>query len=119
MQIHAVMAGAVAMTLIQPGSIMVMSQILFIGIILNLLIIFKEINFYHDTTDTKKTIVLMTKGYYSKYFWVGVSFGNLIPLCLLIFFTETLLIPACLLVLIGIFLTEFVRIRIPQMIPLS
>ena len=119
MQIHAIMAGAVAMIFIQPGSIMVMSQILFIGIILNLLIIFKEINFYHDTTDTKKAVALMTKGYYSKYFWIGVLIGNLVPLFLLIFFTESLLMPACLLVLIGIFLTEFVRIRIPQMIPLS
>ena len=119
MQIHAIMAGSVAMILIQPGSTMVMSQILFIGIVLNLLIIFKEINFHHDTIDTKKAVALMTKGYYSKYFWIGILIGNLVPLCLLIFFTESLLIFACLLVLIGIFLTEFVRIRIPQMIPLS
>ena len=119
MLIHAIMAGSVSMILIEPESNMIMSQILFIGIILNLIVICKEVLFYHDTPVTKKAIELMTKGYYSKYFWTGVFLGSIVPIALLILHTEIFLYAACFLALVGIFLTEFVRIRIPQMIPLS
>ena len=79
----------------------------------------KEILFPDDTADTKKAILLMTKGYYSKYFWLGLIIGNLIPLCLLLINSSPTALIAGILALIGIFLTEFVRIRVPQMIPLS
>jgi len=119
MLIHAVMAGSVILIIIEPESLLLMSEILFIGIIINLIILFKEIVFYHDTPDTKKTIELMIKGYYSKYFWIGILLGSILPICLIVFQMENLIVVSGLLVLIGIFLTEFVRIRIPQMIPLS
>ena len=83
-----------------------------------MIIIAKEILIPHDTPDTKKAIHLMTKGYYSKYFWAGIVIGSLIPIVVLSIFPSMSLIAGGL-ALVGIYLTEFVRIRVPQMIPLS
>ena len=60
----------------------------------------------------------MTKGYYSKYFWEGIIIGSVVPIILLNAYPSMTLIAGGF-VIIGIFLTEFVRIRVPQMIPLS
>ena len=118
MLVHAIMAGSVVMMIIAPESSQWMASILLWGIVANVLIIAKEILLPHDTPDTKKAIELMTKGYYSKYFWAGIVIGNLIPIVVLNAFPSMLLIAGGL-ALVGIYLTEFVRIRVPQMIPLS
>ena len=118
MFVHAIMAGSVVMMIIAPESSQWMASILLWGIVANVLIIAKEILLPHDTPDTKKAIELMTKGYYSKYFWAGIVIGNLIPIVVLNAFPSMLLIAGGL-ALVGIYLTEFVRIRVPQMIPLS
>ena len=60
----------------------------------------------------------MTKGYYSKYFWAGIVIGSLAPIVLLNVYSGMAIIAGGL-ALAGIFLTEFVRIRVPQIIPLS
>jgi hypothetical protein len=118
MLVHAVMSGSVVMMLIAPVSFQWMANLLFWGILANMIIIAKEILLPHDTPDTKKAIELMTKGYYSKYFWAGIVIGSLIPIVVLNAFPSMSLIAGGL-VLVGIYLTEFVRIRVPQMIPLS
>jgi hypothetical protein len=118
MLVHAVMSGSVVMMLIAPESFQWMTNLLFWGILANMIIIAKEILIHHNTPDTKKAIELMTKGYYSKYFWVGVVIGSVTPIVMLKAYPDLALISGgC--ALIGIFLTEFVRIRVPQMIPLS
>ena len=118
MLVHAVMSGSVVMMLIAPESFQWIANLLFWGILANMIIIAKEILIPHDTPDTKKAIELMTKGYYSKYFWVGVVIGSVTPIVMLNAYPDLALIAGgC--ALIGIFLTEFVRIRVPQMIPLS
>ena len=76
----------------------------------------KEILMHNNTKDTKEAIRMMTKGYYSKYLWLGIFSGNIMPIILLI---TGYPIVSGLLVLSGIYLTEYVRIRVPQMIPLS
>ena len=68
MLVHAIMAGSVGLILIEPKSIYFMSEIIFFSLLINLLILFKEIVFHHDTPDTKRTIELITKGYFSKIF---------------------------------------------------
>jgi hypothetical protein len=110
------MMGSGVMMVIAPESIGIMANILLLGIGLNLLTIGKEILLPHDTPDTKEAIRMMTKGFYSKYFWRGIIVGNLIPVILIILGWP---IVAGALALVGIFLTEYVRIRVPQMIPLS
>ena len=118
MLVHAIMAGSVVMIIIAPDSSQWMANILLWGIVANMMIMAKEILMPHDTPDTKKAIELMTKGYYSKYFWAGIVIGSLIPIIVLNAFPSMLLLAGGL-VLVGIYLTEFVRIRVPQMIPLS
>jgi hypothetical protein len=118
MLVQAVMAGSVVMMIIAPESSQWMANILFWGIVANIVIMAKEILMPHDTPDTKKAIELMTKGYYSKYFWAGIVLGSLTPIVILNTFPNMALIAGGL-ALVGIYLTEFVRIRVPQMIPLS
>ena len=118
MLVHAIMAGSVVMMIIAPNSSQWMANILLWGIVANMFIFAKEILIPHDTPDAKKAIHLMTKGYYSKYFWVGIVMGSLIPIVVLNAFSSMSLIAGGL-ALVGIYLTEFVRIRVPQMIPLS
>ena len=118
MLVHAIMAGSVVMMIIAPDSSQWMANILLWGIVANMIIMAKEILMPHDTPDTKKAIHLMTKGYYSKYFWAGIVMGSLIPIVVLSAFPNMSLIAGGL-ALVGIYLTEFVRIRVPQMIPLS
>ena len=119
MLVHAVMAGSVAMMVIAPETSAWMANVLLWGIILNLCIIAKEILMPHDTPDTRKAIHLMTKGYYSKYFWAGIVFGSITPIVMINTYADTMTLIAGGMALVGIFLTEFVRIRVPQMIPLS
>lgn len=119
MLVHAVMAGSVTMILITPNSIEWMSSVLQWAIFLNLILIAKEVLMPYVTKDTQKAIQLMTKGHYSKMFWVGVVMGSIFPIIILTSMSGSWILIAGGLALIGIFLTEFVRIRVPQLIPLS
>ena len=107
------------MIFIAPESIPWMTDVLLSGVITNVIIMIKEIIIHHDTPETKKAIGLMTKGYYSKYLWIGIVFGNLTPILMLTTHADSMILIAGGFVLIGIYLTEFVRIRVPQMIPMS
>jgi archaellum biogenesis protein FlaJ (TadC family) len=118
MLVHAVVAGSFVMMVIYPESSEWTVNILLWGIVANMVIMAKEILMPHDTTDTKKAIELMTKGYYSKYFWASIVIGSVVPIILINAYPSMALI-AGICALIGIYLTEFVRIRVPQMIPLS
>ena len=118
MLVHALMTGSVVMMIIAPESYRWMANILLWGIVANVVMIAKEFLLSNETPDTKKAIELMTKGYYSKYFWAGIVIGNLAPIVLLNVYSGMAIIAGGL-ALVGIFLTEFVRIRVPQMIPLS
>jgi hypothetical protein len=118
MLVHAVLTGSVVMMIIAPDSSQWMANVLLWGIVANVVMMAKEILLPRDTPDTKKAIELMTKGYYSKYFWAGIVIGSLAPIVLLNVYSEMTIIAGSL-TLVGIFLTEFVRIRVPQMIPLS
>jgi len=119
MLVHSVMAGSATMLVIAPEASAWMANILLWGIILNMCIIGKEILMPYNTPDTKKAIQLMTKGYYSKMFMTGIIIGNVFPIIMLIVLNGSIIFAASGLAIFGIFLTEFVRIRVPQMIPLS
>tara|TARA_A100000164_G_C21580927_1_gene618428 strand:- start:414 stop:653 length:240 start_codon:yes stop_codon:yes gene_type:complete len=78
----------------------------------------KEIFLHRNTSDTKRAVNLMLRGYYSKYFFIGIILGNIIPITIILI-NPSLLITASTFATLGIFFTEFVRIRVPQLIPLS
>jgi hypothetical protein len=119
MLVHAIISGSFVLMIISPLSKNYMANFLLLSITINIIIIMKEILFPHNTPDSKKAIHLMTKGYYSKYFWLGITLGSFIPIIMLSTQIGELVIIAGVLSLIGNYLTEYVRIRIPQMIPLS
>ena len=83
------------------------------------MLIAKEILFSNNTPDSKRAIQMMTRGYYSKYFWIGAVTGLIAPLFFILSDSGNLMFLGGSMVLISIYLTEFVRIRVPQMIPLS
>jgi len=116
MLVHAVIAGAVVLILLSPDTIEVMRKVLLVGVGLSLIIILKEIWMPHETPDAAKAVQMMKEGHYSKILWQGIIIGNVLPLGLLYIGMPMI---AGGLVLIGIFLTEYVRIRVPQLIPLS
>jgi hypothetical protein len=118
MLVHAVMAGSVVFMVIESDMVPLMATVLKYAIILNLVIIFKELSFHNGTPDTQKAIRSMTRGYFSSYFWVGVIFGNILPVLAIQTIPDYAIVSGVM-TLVGIFLTEFVRIRVPQMIPLS
>jgi len=119
MLVHAFIAGSVVMIIIAPETAEWMTSALLWGVVFNIVIIAKEILIPHDTPDTRKAIHLMTKGYYSKYFWAGIIVGSVVPIMMLTMIAGSGTLLAGGLALVGILLTEFVRIRVPQMIPLS
>ena len=119
MLVHAVMAGCVVMIIIVPETIGWLSKVLLWSIGTNIFLITKEVLFSNNTPDSKRAIQMMTRGYYSKYFWIGAVTGLIAPLFFILSDSGNLMFLGGLMVLVSIYLTEFVRIRVPQMIPLS
>ena len=118
MLIHAMLAGSTITLYISKEPINLLTNIILIFICLNLIFIIKEIFLHHNTSDTKRAVNLMLRGYYSKYFFTGIILGNIIPITIILI-NPSLLIIASTFATLGIFFTEFVRIRVPQLIPLS
>ncbi|MCB0315279.1 MAG: polysulfide reductase NrfD [Calditrichae bacterium] len=125
MLVHAFLAGGAVfavLTLFQLGNIdweWFVHRVLLAALILNLIVMVSELVTPHPTTDAKQTVEMIVSGRFKGAFWVGsVIVGNLLPLVLLSFGLN-LLVPAGLLALIGIYITEHIWVRAPQMIPLS
>jgi hypothetical protein len=63
---------------------------------------------------------MIVSGRFRNHLWLGVLFaGNVLPFIMLWLGGLSLLPIAGLLVLVGIYITEHVWVRAPQMIPLS
>lgn len=93
---------------------------LYAAILLNLITIALELLTPHPTADAKAAKQMIISGRFSRTFWYGVLLvGNAVPLVMLAL-AGTLLLPAvAMLVLIGIYLTEHIWVRAPQLILLS
>ncbi len=126
MMIHALMAGAAVFAAVNitlsienawQGFIQMM---LLSSIAANLIILFAEIVTPHPTIDAKTTIQIIVSGRFKNAFWLGaVILGNLLPLALAWLGGAELLALAGVLLLFGIYVTEHIWIRAPQLIPLS
>lgn len=120
MVLHSLIAGLAIFAFFEYTVVESLRQWLLYGLSLNVLFIAAETFVPHGTVDAKKAVHLMTTGYYSRIFYMGIIFGNLVPILLLIAPTTSYYINlAGLLGFAGIYLTEFVRIRVAQLIPLS
>ena len=126
MIVHAFMAGAavlgicmMAVTYNEDWSQYV-HTLLYAGIVTNLVIISVELLTPHATADAKATKHLIVAGPFGKHFWYGAMLlGNALPLVLIALGGPALLASASALVLVGIYITEHLWVRAPQLIPLS
>ncbi len=124
MLVHAFMAGAAVFGLLAfvvagdenwPGFL---RTVLAAGLGLNLIVLVSELMTPHPTADAKTTVQMIIAGRFSALFWFGVLLlGNVLPLLLLWLGSPLFIIGG--LVLIGIYCTEHIWVRAPQLIPLS
>ncbi len=126
MLVHAFMAGAAILAvcaLFMPAPEAWRSYLrftLYASIIFNLIIVAVELLTPHPTADAKAAKHMIVAGRFGKTFWYGaLLFGNAAPLVMLAFSGSLLLACAGVLVLLGIYLTEHIWVRAPQLIPLS
>jgi formate-dependent nitrite reductase membrane component NrfD len=91
-----------------------------VGIIVNLMIVAAEMAVPHPTADAKLVVSMILKGRFARLFYVGtLLIGNLIPLTLIATFGVDMMGAAGILILIGIYVTEHIWIKAPQLVPLS
>ena len=124
MLVHAFMAGAAVFSLLAfliagdenwPGFL---RTVLAAGLVLNLIVLVSELMTPHPTADAKTTVQMIISGRFTALFWFGVLLlGNVLPLLLLWLGSPLFIIGG--LVLIGIYCTEHIWVRAPQLIPLS
>lgn len=120
MLVHALLAGTVALMILVPESRPPMRLALAGAIFLNLALIGLEHWAPHVSADAERAARLMMRGSYGRLFFATLLMGNLLPLLLLLAFTGPAVVSgAGLLALAGVFAGEFLRIRVPQLIPLS
>ena len=119
MLIHAVLAGSAALIFLAPAASDKWTTILLISTVLNLVFVVQEAFGKHHTEEAHRAAIKITTGRYAKVLYTGLIVGGVIPLILLV-------APlgggahqiAAILSLVGIYLTEFVRIRAPQLMSL-
>lgn len=125
MVVHALLAGAATLSI--AGTLLHQSiawngflrTVLLFGTGANLLVIATDLLMPHATEDGRRTVTLITKEKFRSLFWLGVLLaGNVIPILVIAFAATDLMWPGVL-ILFGIFCTEHIWIKAPQMIPLS
>ena len=120
MLIHALMAGTVILLIFGANSVKQLIGFLIGLISLNLILLVIETLVPHRSIDNRKTVFMMKRGYFFLWFAAGILIGNLLPLLMIVGNHGTsITILAGFLVLIGIFLTEYVRVYAPQVVSLS
>jgi Fe-S-cluster-containing dehydrogenase component/formate-dependent nitrite reductase membrane component NrfD len=126
MLVHAFMAGAAVFGLlalaIDAGERWndYLRLVFFASIALNLIVLASELITPHPTADAKATAQMIISGRFRMSFWIGtVMLGNVLPLTLAWLGGSLFLGLAGAFVLIGIYITEHLWVRAPQLIPLS
>lgn len=126
MLVHSLIAGAAALAISSyflgefESTSNYLSNVMIIGIGVNILTIVVELVMKHPTEDAELTVEMITKGRYSRMFWIGaILFGNILPIALLLLGSAEMILVASLLVLAGILITEKIWVEAPQRIPLN
>ncbi|RMG66122.1 MAG: 4Fe-4S ferredoxin [Calditrichaeota bacterium] len=126
MLVHALMAGAAffaLMGLLRPENAAWNAYLrLALGLLLlvNLIVLAIELGVPHPTLDAKKTVRSIVTGRFAVAFWLGsLVAGHLVPLVLVWLGGSIPMAVAGALVLLGMYATEHIWVRAPQLIPLS
>lgn len=96
-------------------------QVVFLASIgVNFVVLFLELVSTHPTNDAERVVQMIVSGQFKTLFWLGtLVIGNVLPLVLLWFGGVEATALAGVLALAGIYITEHIWIRAPQLIPLS
>lgn len=117
---HAILAGTVFMIWIQPAYYGQLRYLLIGGLVFNLALLLLEIWTPHSTQDAARAVKLMTSGIYRLYFVGAIALGSLLPLLFLLAGAPYPLAVVCgAMILGGIYLSEYLWVRVPQLIPLA
>ncbi|SUZ96737.1 uncharacterized protein METZ01_LOCUS49591 [marine metagenome] len=120
MLIHSLMAGTVIILILGSSEVQQLIGLLIGLISLNLILLMIDILVPHRSIDNRKTIFMMKRGYFFLWSTAGILIGNLLPLLMIVGdYGTPITILAGLFVLLGIFLTEYVRVYAPQIVSLS
>lgn len=119
MLVAALCAGTVGLFLLDPESAAFATTTLKILVPLNLGLTALEVFTPHVSTDAKRALHMITHGPYAKMFYLGLLLGSVVPLVLLFAVGGNALFIVCALVLVGIVIAEYLRVIVPQMVPLS
>ncbi len=126
MLVHAFMAGAAVFGLLSLAIVSgerwndYLRLVFCASIALNLIVLASELITPHPTADAKATVKMILSGRFRALFWIGtLIIGNVLPLILAWLGGPLFLALAGAFVLIGIYITEHLWVRAPQLIPLS
>jgi len=121
---HAVLCGSAMLMLFHffwPEDFVAFTRyLLMVTALIHIAVTMIEIVLPHEDHESRAVMNSIVKGRYRRLFWGASLFvGTLLPLLLLVFFPSTMLLPASLLILFGVFAAQHVWVRAPQQIPLS
>ena len=117
---HAILCGCVVLMWIHDGYYLQLRGVLMGSLLLNLTLLLLEIWTPHGTRDAARAVELMTTGIYRLYFIGGLTLGTILPLILLLSEVPYLMGLMCgVLIVGGIYVTEYLWVKVPQLIPLA
>lgn len=125
MIVHAVIAGSAftgMLTLFSgsPAWSLLAAWVLVSGLVVKLVVDWMELGLTHGTVDSRLVAKTITSGRFRTIYWGGVIvIGALLPLILIVGWGATLLPLAGFLALVGLYLSEHILVRAPQLIPLA
>ncbi len=126
MLIHSLMAGFAVFLLANPflgtnmGFLMVITFLTALSLVFHLITVSIELATTHATRDAHATVAMITRGRFSRQFWLGmILLGNVVPLLLLFTGGGFSLALAGVLILVGLYFAQQIWVKAPQMIPLS
>jgi formate-dependent nitrite reductase membrane component NrfD len=126
MILHTLMAGFAVLLLVtffvkvNIGVMMVLGFFTIAVLVIHLITLAIELTTTHTTADAHATVKMITKGEFSRAFWLGMIFvGNVIPLLALFTGQPIIFMLAGAFILIGLWFAEDIWVKAPQRIPLS
>lgn len=126
MLIHSLMAGFAVFLIASPwinvnvGFMLALTFLTVATLVVNLITIALELTTTHATDAAATVAKMITRGQFSRQFWLGMVFiGNILPMILLLTGNGFGLALAGVMVLVGLYIGEHIWVKAPQMVPLS
>ncbi len=126
MIVHSLMAGFAVFQIVSVyssvnvGFVMVLTFLSLATLVVHLITLAIEMTTTHTTADAHAVAKMITRGEFSRAFWLGmILVGNILPMILLLTGSSFGFALAGVLILVGLFIGERIWVKAPQMVPLS